>query len=120
MLFDGWHASPANLELTRGLGFAFLARLESNRLARVDRGDPAPLSGREIAAAEAAVRLPGNGELEVFRVVAEDSGAEHRAASDPWGDGVGPVRAGSGGVAGGGVPAGPGAAHRSAEVPGAT
>lgn len=49
VLFDGWYSSLENLKHLRGLGFAWLTRLRSNRLVNKDRQGTRPLSRTDIA-----------------------------------------------------------------------
>ena len=82
VLFDSWYASLENLRHVRGLGLAFLTRLKSNRLVRVNRGELLPLSRQPVAASGTAVWVPGYGELRVFRATARDGGPEYWATNE--------------------------------------
>jgi hypothetical protein len=83
VLFDTWYASLENLKHIRSMGWAFLTRLKSNRLVRVDHGPVRALGEHAIAAEGTVVWVPGYGELKVFRIVATNGDASHWATNDP-------------------------------------
>jgi len=82
VLFDGWYSSLDNLKLLRGLGWAWLTRLKSNRLVNLGRQGARPLSRTEIAASGTAVWLTGYGLVKVFKIVAPDGDIAYWATSD--------------------------------------
>jgi len=82
VLFDGWYASVENLKAVRGLGWTFVTRFKGNRRVRIDRGEATALEGQPVAAAGTVVRLPGYGEVRVFRVVAPNGDTTHGATND--------------------------------------
>jgi putative transposase len=80
--FDGWYSALENLKLLRGLGWAWLTRLKSNRLVNKDRQGTRPLHRTEIAAAGTEVWLPGYGPVKVFKIVAPDGDIAYWATGD--------------------------------------
>lgn len=82
VLFDSWYAGVDNLKAVRACGWTFLGRLQGNRLVRVDRGPPTPVSEAPIAATGTVVWLPEFGPVKVFRVVARDGDTEHWVTND--------------------------------------
>ena len=77
VLFDSWYASLDNLKWIRHLEWKFLTRFKSNRLVRIDHGEPKALSEQPIAAEGTIVWVPGYGELKVFRVDATNGDTSH-------------------------------------------
>jgi putative transposase len=82
VLFDGWYSSLENLKHLRGLGFAWLTRLKSNRLVNKDRQGETPLYRTEVAASGTEVWLTGYGLVKVFKIVAPDGDIAYWASSD--------------------------------------
>jgi hypothetical protein len=80
--FDSWFSSLENLKEIRSLDWTWLGRLKSNRLVRIDFGEPQAISTVDIPVQGRVVHLPGYGSIRVFRVVARDGDTDHWATND--------------------------------------
>ncbi len=80
--FDGWYGSLNNLKLIGALGWAWLTRLESNRLVNLDRQGTGAVSATAIAPAGTEVWLPGLGLVKVFGIVAPNGDTAYWATND--------------------------------------
>jgi hypothetical protein len=81
VVFDSWYSSLENLKRVRGLGWAWLTRLKSNRPVSLKAGQQQAVSAVDIPDSGLTVHLRGYGMVKVFRTVDPHGNAEHWATS---------------------------------------
>lgn len=81
VVFDSWYSSLENLKRVRGLGWAWLTRLKSNRQVSLKAGQQQAVSAVDIPDSGLTVHLRGYGMVKVFRTVDPHGNAEHWATS---------------------------------------
>jgi len=80
VLLDSWYAGLDNLKIiSRTLGWHWLARLKSNRLANLDRKGNVSISSIEIPTQGRVVHLKGYGFVKVFKTVSSEGDVEYYA-----------------------------------------